>query len=114
MHEALLMLHEETLEHSWKRHEEQHRRLKAGLETLGFSFLVDTPWRLPQLNAVILPPNVGDEAHLRKRLLNEFSLEVGAGLGDLSGKIWRIGLMGHTAHPQNVDFLLEALSELLH
>lgn len=114
MHEALLMLHEEGLELSWKRHAEQHRRLKVGLEALGFSFLVEENWRLPQLNAVFLPEYVGDEAQLRRRLLDEFSLEVGAGLGDLSGKIWRIGLMGHTAHPENVDFLLEALSELLH
>lgn len=114
MHEALLMLHEETLEHSWQRHAEQHHRLKSGLEALGFRFLVDETHRLPQLNAVFLPERAGDEAILRKRLLQEFSLEVGGGLGDLSGKIWRIGLMGHTAHPEKVDFLLEAVSELLH
>lgn len=114
MHEALLMLQEETLPHAWQRHEEQHHRLRTGLEALGFTFLVDEAWRLPQLNAVFLPPHAEDEAMLRRRLLNEFGLEVGAGLGDLSGKIWRIGLMGHTAHTENVNFLLEALSELLH
>lgn len=114
MHEALLMLQEETLENRWERHARQHQRLKIGLETLGFRFLVDEPYRLPQLNSVFLPEQVKEEGHLRKRLLNEFNLEVGAGLGDLTGKIWRIGLMGHTAQPENVDFLLEALSELLH
>lgn len=114
MHEALLMLYEETLEESWARHAEQHERLRSGLEQLGFRFLVEEPYRLPQLNAVFLPENAGDEAILRKRLLNEFHLEVGGGLGDLSGKIWRIGLMGHTARAENVDFLLEAVSELLH
>jgi alanine-glyoxylate transaminase/serine-glyoxylate transaminase/serine-pyruvate transaminase len=75
---------------------------------------VEENWRLPQLNAVFLPEYLSDEAQMRRRLLDEFNLEVGVGLGDLSGKIWRIGLMGHTAHPENVDFLLEALSELLH
>ena len=114
MHESLLMLYEETLEQSWQRHAEQHLRLRSGLESLGFRFLVEGPYRLPQLNAVFLPEHVGDEALLRKRLLNEFHLEVGGGLGDLSGKIWRIGLMGHTARAENVDFLLEAVSELLH
>jgi alanine-glyoxylate transaminase/serine-glyoxylate transaminase/serine-pyruvate transaminase len=114
MHEALLMLQEETLENSWERHAHQHQRLKIGLEALGFRFLVDEPYRLPQLNSVFLPEQAKEESHLRKRLLNEFNLEVGAGLGDLTGKIWRIGLMGHTAQPENVDFLLEALSELLH
>lgn len=114
MHEALLMLHEETLEQRWERHKGQHLRLRSGLEALGFRFLVDEPYRLPQLNAVFLPENADDEALLRKRLLNEFHLEVGGGLGDLSGKIWRIGLMGHTARAENVDFLLEAISELFH
>ncbi len=114
MHEALVMLQEETLENSWERHARQHQRLKTGLEALGFRFLVEESYRLPQLNSVFLPEQAGEESHLRKRLLNEFNLEVGAGLGDLTGKIWRIGLMGHTAHSDKVDFLLEALSELLH
>ena len=114
MHEALVMLQEEGLEHSWQRHREQHSRLRAGLEALGFRFLVPEPYRLPQLNSVFLPEHVSDEAALRRRLLDEFNLEVGGGLGDLTGKIWRIGLMGYSARPENVDFCLEALSELLH
>ena len=112
MHEAMLMLREEGLENSWQRHRENHLRLKRGLENLGFRYLVDEAYRLPQLNAVFLPAGV-NEAALRSRLLNEFNLEVGGGLGDLAGKIWRIGLMGHTARPEKVDYCLEALGEML-
>lgn len=112
MHEALLMLQEEGLENSWERHHHYHMRLREGLESLGFRFLVDEKYRLPQLNAVYLPEGY-DEAALRRSLLDEFNLEVGGGLGNLAGKIWRIGLMGHSARRENVGFCLEALSELM-
>ncbi len=112
IHEALLMLQEEGLDSSWERHRAQHERLRAGLEDLGFRFLVDEEYRLPQLNAVFLPEGT-EEVGLRQKLLREYNLEVGGGLGDLAGKIWRIGLMGHTAHSDKVDFLLDVLRKEL-
>ncbi|MCB9081011.1 MAG: alanine--glyoxylate aminotransferase family protein [Lewinellaceae bacterium] len=113
MHEALRILQTEGLENSWNRHQRCHERLRDGLEALGFRYLVDIEYRLPQLNAVFLPAGVTDEANLRRRLLDEFNLEVGSGLGDLSGKIWRIGLMGYSARPENVDFCLDAIGSVL-
>jgi len=74
--------------------------------------LVDKSCRLPMLNAVKVPQGV-DEAGLRRRLLNDYKIEIGAGLGPLAGKIWRIGLMGHTARPVNVERFLKALREIL-
>ncbi len=112
MHEALLLLQEEGLDNRWERHRLMHESLKAGLEPLGFRFLVEEEYRLPQLNAVYLPEGV-EEAPLRQRLLKEYQLEVGGGLGNLSGKIWRIGLMGHSARPEKVAFLMDILKKLL-
>ncbi len=112
LHEALVMLQEEGLENSWARHEHQHRALRTGLENLGFEYIGKDGARLPQLNAVKLPAGV-DEAKLRSILLNEFNLEIGAGLGALAGKIVRIGLMGHTASNRNVLFCLAALEAAL-
>ncbi|MCB1864753.1 MAG: alanine--glyoxylate aminotransferase family protein [Chromatiales bacterium] len=112
LHESLVMLHEEGIEASWARHARHHEALKAGLAALGISMLVDEPHRLPQLNAVHIPEGI-DDAKVRSRLLNEFNLEIGAGLGALAGKIWRIGLMGYAARPQNVLFALGALETVL-
>ncbi|MEL7123051.1 MAG: alanine--glyoxylate aminotransferase family protein, partial [Bacteroidota bacterium] len=112
MHEALIMVREEGLDDIWERHMQNHLKLKLGLEKLGFTYLVDEAHRLPQLNAVVLPEGV-DEAALRKKLLEDHMLEVGGGLGDLAGKIWRIGLMGHSAREENVDYCLNALKELI-
>jgi alanine-glyoxylate transaminase/serine-glyoxylate transaminase/serine-pyruvate transaminase len=112
LHEALVLLHEEGLEASWARHQAMHDQLARGLEALGFEFLVDQPWRLPQLNAVRVPAGL-DEASGRRRLLEQFNLEVGAGLGAFAGKVWRIGLMGYSARPANVALCLAALAELL-
>ncbi len=112
LHEALVMLHEEGLENSWARHEHHHRALRAGLENLGFQYTGRDGSRLPQLNAVKPPAGV-DEAKLRAILLNEFNLEIGAGLGALAGKIVRIGLMGHAASNRNVMFCLAALEAAL-
>jgi len=108
MHEALLMLQQEGLDTSWERHQAMHERLRDGLLDLGFRYVVDEAHRLPQLNAVFLPEGV-DEAGLRQKLLHEYNLEVGGGLGDFAGKIWRIGLMGYAAREENVDRLLEIL-----
>ena len=112
LHESLVMLREEGLENAWKRHEHHHQALKAGLEAMGINFLVEESARLPQLNSVFIPAGV-DDAAVRGRLLNEFSLEIGAGLGDLAGKVWRIGLMGFSARPENVIFCLSALEAVL-
>ena len=112
LHEALVMLREEGLENAWQRHRRHHLALKAGLEKLGVEFFVSEEARLPQLNAVTVPAGV-DEARVRKRLLEEFSLEIGAGLGDLAGKVWRIGLMGHSSCRKNVLYCLGALEAVL-
>ena len=112
LHEALVMLFEEGLEAAWARHAEHHATLAAGLEALGLTYVVDKAYRLPQLNAVRLPDGV-DDAATRRALLERFDLEIGGGLGDLAGKVWRIGLMGAAATAQNVDRALAALGVLL-
>lgn len=112
LHESLVMLREEGLENAWKRHDFNHQALKAGLEAMGISFLVEESARLPQLNSVMIPEGV-DDAAVRSRLLNEFNLEIGAGLGDFAGKVWRIGLMGHSSRAENVIFCLSALEAVL-
>ncbi len=112
LHEALAMLQEEGLENSWARHLHHHLALRSGIEAMGLSFLVKESARLPQLNAVMVPEGV-DEAILRSRLLNEYNLEIGAGLGTLAGKIMRIGLMGYGANMKNVMYCLEALEAVL-
>ncbi len=112
LHEALLILAEEGLENAWSRHRAMHERLKTGLESLGLGLPVPEAERLPQLNAVSIPDGV-DEAAVRNRLLGEFNLEIGAGLGALAGKVWRIGLMGASASPANVDASLGALKAVL-
>jgi alanine-glyoxylate transaminase/serine-glyoxylate transaminase/serine-pyruvate transaminase len=112
LHEALVMLAEEGLENAWARHQRNHQALRAGIEAMGMQFLVQESHRLPQLNAIKVPEGV-DEAQVRQRLLAQFNLEIGAGLGSLAGKIWRIGLMGYTSNPKNVLFCLTALERVL-
>ncbi|MBF0394963.1 MAG: alanine--glyoxylate aminotransferase family protein [Alphaproteobacteria bacterium] len=112
LHESLVMLAEEGIEASWARHAKAHRALKAGIEAMGLSFLVPEASRLPMLNAVLVPEGV-DEAALRARLLERFGLEIGAGLGALAGRIWRIGLMGQSAVPANVLLCLSAIEATL-
>jgi alanine-glyoxylate transaminase/serine-glyoxylate transaminase/serine-pyruvate transaminase len=108
LHEALVMLQEEGLQAAWARHARNHLALRAGLEALGLSFVVPEAYRLPQLNAVRVPEGV-DEAQVRRRLLQNYSLEIGAGLGALAGKVWRIGLMGASSSPRHVYLCLTAL-----
>ncbi|MEP7157260.1 MAG: alanine--glyoxylate aminotransferase family protein [Betaproteobacteria bacterium] len=112
LHESLLVLKEEGLEHAWGRHQRHHLALKAGLEAMGFTYLVKEGNRLPQMNAVFVPQGV-NEAEVRKILLSEFNLEIGAGLGPLAGKIWRFGLMGYSCKPENVMLCLSALGSVL-
>ena len=112
LHESLLMLQEEGLENAWKRHHENHLMLKAGLDALGLEIVVSESERLPQLNAVAIPAGV-DDAEVRQRLLNDYSLEIGAGLGALAGKVWRVGLMGYASRRENVLLCLSALENTL-
>ncbi len=102
----------EGQENSFARHRAVHEYLASGLSALGLELTVAKEYRLPMLNAVSVPAGV-DEAAVRSRLLKEFDIEIGAGLGPLAGKIWRIGLMGHTARKENVDTLLGALKKVL-
>lgn len=112
LHEALVLLQEEGLENAWARHERNHQALRAGIEAMGLRFLVKEGERLPQLNSVCIPDGV-DDAAVRARLLADYNLEIGAGLGTLAGKVWRIGLMGYTSSQENVQFCLNALEETL-
>ena len=100
----------EGLENSYARHAAMHESLVRGLEDLGLEMYVRPHCRLPMLNAVTIPPGVKEEAKVRGQMLKEHNIEIGAGLGPLAGKIWRIGLMGHTARPENVQRVLGALA----
>jgi len=112
LHEALRLVLEETLEERWRRHEENYLALKHSLEKMGLGIASQSGHQLWQLNAVTVPAGV-DEAGVRKRLLNEFNIEIGAGLGPLKGKIWRVGLMGETSTAANVKAFLNALAQCL-
>jgi len=112
LHEALVLLKEEGLENAWTRHQQHHRALRDGFEAMGLNFLVKPEHRLPQLNAVGIPEGV-DEAEVRKRLLLDYNLEIGAGLGALAGKVWRVGLMGHACNMKNIIFCLGAIDNVL-
>ncbi len=108
LYQALQLILEEGLDDVYARHLENHKLLVQGLADMGLEMLVDPDYRLPMLNSVKIPPGV-EEAHVRGNLLKKHKIEIGAGLGPLAGKIWRIGLMGHTARPENVERLLTAL-----
>ena len=112
LHEALVMLQEEGLENAFARYLRNHRALVAGLEAMGLSMAVAPEHRLPQLNAVNIPEGVED-AEVRTALLRDFNLEIGAGLGALAGKTWRIGLMGYASNERNVITCLTALEAVL-
>lgn len=112
LHEALLILKEEGLEAAWARHAHHHRALKVGIETLGLSFLVDEAIRLPELNTIAIPDGISDAA-VRSTLLEQYDLEIGAGLGKFAGNAWRIGLMGHGCTQANVTHCISALGTTL-
>jgi alanine-glyoxylate transaminase/serine-glyoxylate transaminase/serine-pyruvate transaminase len=111
LYEALRVVLEEGLENCFARHMLNHRALKAGLTALGLRYTAREGHQLPQLNAVLIPEGI-DDAAARGALLNRFGIEIGGGLGAFKGKAWRIGLMGHTARPNNVYLLLSALEQL--
>ena len=112
IHEALVMLEEEGLEQAWERHAKMHKALRAGIEAMGLSLIVEEAYRLPQLNTVSIPEGV-DEAAVRSTLLSRYNLEIGAGLGDLAGKVWRVGLMGQSASSEHVTLFLSAMEDIL-
>ncbi len=112
IYQSLLLMLEEGLESVFRRYREAHLALVTGLEELGMKMLVEKPYRLPMLNAVRVPEGA-DELAIRRRLRNEFKIEIGGGLGMLAGKIWRIGLMGYTVKKENVERLLAALTKIL-
>lgn len=112
LHEALVMLQEEGLENAWTRHAKHHQALRAGFEAMGLKFIVHPEERLPQLNAIAIPDGVNDAA-IRSTLLNDYQLEIGAGLGVMAGKVWRFGLMGHACNTRNVLLCLNALDDVL-
>jgi alanine-glyoxylate transaminase/serine-glyoxylate transaminase/serine-pyruvate transaminase len=108
LHESLAIVLEEGLEARWARHGRHHKALRAGLEALGLRYLTQEGHILPELNCVSIPEGVEDLA-VRKRLLMEFGIEIGGGLGPFKGKAWRIGLMGESCTVENVVLLLGAL-----
>ena len=112
LREAYRLVLEEGLQERFARHQRQHALLRQRLEQLGFAFVVDEPYRLPMLNAVQIPEGVDGPA-MRRRLLEEYNIEIGAGLGQFAGKVWRIGLMGESCTANHVHMLSSALEQLL-
>jgi alanine-glyoxylate transaminase/serine-glyoxylate transaminase/serine-pyruvate transaminase len=112
LYQALMDIFAEGVDSIFNRHQQSHLALVNFLESRGFEMLVKPDFRLPMLNSVLVPEGV-DDALVRKRLLKEYQIEIGSGLGPLAGKIWRIGIMGHTARIENVERFSAALSEIL-
>ena len=103
---------EEGIEQAWERHAKMHRALREGLEAMGLSLVVEKKYRLPQLNTVAIPEGV-DESKVRATLLSRYNLEIGTGLGDLAGKVWRVGLMGQSSKEEHVTLFLSAMEDAL-
>tara|TARA_Y100000589_G_scaffold117305_2_gene111149 strand:+ start:3519 stop:4649 length:1131 start_codon:yes stop_codon:yes gene_type:complete len=112
LHESLLLVLEEGLENCWNRHLKLHHDLVTGLQAIGLEMYVPPNERVPQLNTVIVPDDI-DESFVRSYLLKEYNLEIGAGLGPLAGKVWRIGLMGYSCNRKNIALCLHALNEAI-
>jgi alanine-glyoxylate transaminase / serine-glyoxylate transaminase / serine-pyruvate transaminase len=112
LYQALALILDEGLDKVFERHRRNHLALVAGLEALGLKMLVDPACRLPMLNTVLIPAGV-DDAAVRRELRFAHRIELGGGLGPLAGKAWRVGLMGHTARPENVERFLRALKSVL-
>ncbi|MBT4938935.1 MAG: alanine--glyoxylate aminotransferase family protein, partial [Rhodospirillaceae bacterium] len=110
LHEALRRIVAEGLESVWARHKAASQIIVDGLEEMGFSILVDEAIRLPELLTVNLPDGIDDGA-VRGKLLNDYGIEISAGLGPFAGKLWRIGVMGEGARPENAERVLSAIKE---
>lgn len=112
LNEGLKIIKEEGLEKRFQRHQHNHQALVAGLEAMGLSMLVKKEYRLWSLNAVKVPESIS-ESNVRGKLLEKYNIEIGAGLGKFKGKVWRIGLMGHSSNKNNVLLCLAALEDIL-
>ncbi len=112
LYESLLILEEEGIEKSWNRHQTNGKILIEELKKIGLKPFVKEDERLPQLTSIIVPEGI-DEAKVRQLLLNDFNIEIGAGLGALTGKVWRIGLMGYSSNEKNIKALTDALKKIL-
>jgi alanine-glyoxylate transaminase/serine-glyoxylate transaminase/serine-pyruvate transaminase len=112
LHEALALIAEEGLENRLKRHQKNAGALRAGLEAIGIVLHAEAGHRLNSLTSIRVPIGV-DDLRVRQKLLNQYNIEIGGGLGPLKGKIWRIGLMGESSTEENVLFLLYALEKIL-
>lgn len=113
LHEALILLKEEGIENSWRRHKENSVKLISKLKELGLEPLVPDNERIPNLLTIKIPDGM-DEAVIRTNLLNKFNIEIGAGLGELAGKVWRVGLMGYNSNEKMIDLFIHSLKEVLH
>jgi alanine-glyoxylate transaminase / serine-glyoxylate transaminase / serine-pyruvate transaminase len=112
LREALRLVAEEGIEHSWQRHQQNVEYLWSSLESIGLKMHVERLYRLPTLTTVCIPAGI-DGKVVAKRLLLEHDIEIGGGLGELAGKVWRVGLMGYNSRQENVDRLVAALKEVL-
>ena len=112
LHEALRIVLEEGLESSWKRHREVHGAFVREMRKLEIEPAVAEGIRAPMINAIKIPDGA-DDAKIRQRLYDDFNIEIGAGLGPLKGKIWRVGLMGHGSRVENIEILSKALKQLI-
>ena len=112
LHEALRIVLEEGLEAAWQRHRRVHDYFIGAMRKLELEPAVAPSIRAPMINAIKIPEGA-DDAKIRQRLYDDFNIEIGAGLGPLKGKIWRVGLMGHGASEENVELLSQALRKLL-
>jgi alanine-glyoxylate transaminase/serine-glyoxylate transaminase/serine-pyruvate transaminase len=112
IHEAMRIVLEEGLDTRFERHKQNHIKLRDGLEAMGFEFVVSPEYRLPMLNAIKIPSGY-DDVIVRSRLLNEYNIEIGAGLGEFAGKVWRIGLMGESSNINHINMILSALKQIM-
>lgn len=112
LHESLLLVKAEGIENSWIRHKKNGEKLVYELENIGLKAFVKENERLPQLTSVKIPEGV-DDTSIRKSLLEDYNIEIGAGLGDLAGKVWRIGLMGYSSNDENIDACISALKNII-
>ena len=113
LYEGLRLIADEGLENRWQRHQKNAEYMWEALQEIGFECHVEEAYRLPSLTTVKLPDGI-DEASVRKQLLHDYNIEVGGGLGELKGKVWRIGLMGYTSRKENVHALVSALKNIIH
>jgi alanine-glyoxylate transaminase/serine-glyoxylate transaminase/serine-pyruvate transaminase len=112
LRESLRLIQEEGLAVRFRRHQRNHEALAAGLTAMGMSLAAQEGYRLWTLNSVTIPNEI-DDAAVRRELLEEYNIEIGAGLGPLRGKVWRIGLMGESSTRSNVLLVLSALESIL-